>query len=347
MRDRIESSQLVTIENVLHHESKIVNIDSFTEERVRNFLSIISASMGYENAPSHKEISKELGIIPYFRGFSLENLDAPDLADFFEKFFVVGEKGMSYRENVLESGISSYYGKEITKEDIAHLTEKINEILPRLRRDTIEIESLLNYRADNLSDEEMYTLLLNFLHNIGGRWGDKKRSPFVSAAHGNTAFDKAQNFARGRDDREHFYILWGFAQLTDGTNYVETKNLTDFIRTIGVDWYDDRHSEIIIKDGIFPQKILGVFKIDRICNTESFIINPYLYQLFIAREKTSADIAKYVSENGIPVNQENFETFASDIGYQSYGYDDNSEHRWAGIIGAAAHIKLPNNYLNI
>ncbi len=344
MREIIKSSQLVTVEDVRLHGSKIVNIDSLSVERVRRFLRIISASMGYEGAPSDIETSKELGIIPYLRGFSFEYTN---VAEFFEKFFVVGEKGQSYRENVYSGGIPNYYGQEVTQEDVICLAEETNEILKKSGKNTIEIVDLLKYRDDNLSDETMYTLLLNFLHNIGGRWKDKKRSPFVSAAHGNAAFVKAENFARGKDNRELVYILWGFTQSTDGTNYVETKKLTDFIRTIGVDWYDDVHSEIIIKDGIFPQKILGVFEIDGNFDTVSFIINPYLYQLFTSGKKSSVDIAKYVSENGIPVNQENFEKFASDLGYQSYGYDNNSEHRWAGTVGAEANIQLPNNYLDI
>lgn len=345
MREIIKSSQLVTVENVHLHGSKIVNIDSLSVERVKRFLRIISASMGYEEAPSHKEISKELGIIPYFRGFPLENLGTPDVANFFEKFFVVGEKGAGYREDVLESGISQYFKQDVTEEDLILLTEEINKILLSRRLNIIKIEALLSCRDDQLSVEGMYTILLNFLHNVGGRWKDKKRSPFVSAAQGYEAFSKAEKFALGKEDRSIIYILWGFTKVTDSENYIKTSELTNFMRKIGVDWYDDIHSEIIIKDAIFPQKIFGVFEIDSSCNKITFIINPYLYQLFSSREKNSTDIAKYVSENGIPVDQENFETFASDIGYQSYGYDDNSEHRWAGTIGAAANIKLPKNYL--
>lgn len=115
-----------------------------------------------------------------------------------------------------------------------------------------------------------------------------------------------------------------------------------------VQWYDDIHSEIIIKDGIFPQNILGIFVIDNETDSKEFIINPFLYQLFHVNKGKSkyklSDLTEYVCQNGIPINQKNFEKCASSLGYRSYGYRLCDGYIRAGVLGGEPNQNLPRNH---
>lgn len=60
-----------------------------------------------------------------------------------------------------------------------------------------------------------------------------------------------------------------------------------FLEEIGGDWYEDIHSEIMLKDCLYPQNIYGILEIDYSKNNISLIINPYLYAMFLVKEENN------------------------------------------------------------
>lgn len=252
---------------------------------------------------------------------------------------------MIIRENVLSEGIEPYFNREPCMDDINELLELINSILRKNGFGSIEIETISPYIKEDIVG--IYMFLLNLVHNIGGRWDNKCRSPFVSAAYGRDGYKKALNFAQSRNGSRYSYIIMGFIRKTNVANYILTKKLSEKLGMLDVDWYQDIHSEIIIKDGIFPHNILGVFEIDNETGDKSFIINPYLYQLFDVSKKRvkygSRDLTEYICHEGIPVNQDDFDNCARSLGYQSYGYRIHDGYTFAGEIDGEADLPLPRN----
>lgn len=116
--------------------------------------------------------------------------------------------------------------------------------------------------------------------------------------------------------------------------------MTEVLQDLKIDWYKDIHSEIIIKDAIFPHYIIGVFEI--VNNNRTLVINPYLYNLFTS-DFSLKEILDLLINYSIPINQEKFNESAERLGYEVYGYDDG-ENRFMGKIGQVASIQLPNNY---
>ncbi|MDB1689313.1 hypothetical protein [Enterococcus casseliflavus] len=151
-----------------------------------------------------------------------------------------------------------------------------------------------------------YMYLLNLAHNIGGRWKNKCRSPFVSASYGSKGFATALRFAQARNTDNNSYIIWGYTNINDSGNYIFTKELSRNLGMMNVDWYEDIHSEIIIKDSIAPQNILGVYKINNETSAKQFIVNPSLYKLFYASKDMHkygfSELVNYICREGIPID---------------------------------------------
>ncbi|MBO0409971.1 hypothetical protein JZO81_02830 [Enterococcus hulanensis] len=350
----LRQASLKTVELDFEGEYKITNVDSRVVSRIHSVFNNIHLGKqrsGYFG--SSRDLYKdELDTISFFRGFTPDiNFNdnkreyERDKADYFQKFFIVGEKGKAYRENVLSEGIEPYFNREPCMDDINELLELINSILRRNSFGSIEIETISPYVKEDIMG--IYMFLLNLVHNIGGRWDNKCRSPFVSAAYGRDGYKKALNFAQGRNGRRYSYIIMGFIRKTNVVNYILTKELSEKLGMLDVDWYQDIHSEIIIKDGIFPHNILGVFEIDNETGDKSFIINPYLYQLFDVSKKRvkyrSRDLTEYICHEGIPVNQDDFDNCARSLGYRSYGYRIHDGYTFAGEIDGEADLPLPRN----
>lgn len=189
---------------------------------------------------------------------------------------------MAYREDILNEGIRPYFGYEPIKTDIIELLKFVNLNLERHGFKKIEIKVLLAHLGDDLTASYMF--LLNLAHNIGGRWENKSRSPFVSASYGRKGFKTALHFAKNRNNFKYSYIIFGFIYENNFQNYFFTKELNEKLEILNSEWHPDIHNEIILKDGIFLQNIFGVFEVDNQTGLKSFIVNPYLYQLINLRK---------------------------------------------------------------
>lgn len=114
----------------------------------------------------------------------------------------------------------------------------------------------------------------------------KRYSPFVSLTYGKNSFKTANSFAKKSAVANVAYITWAYTK-EDNRKFFMTKDMNDFLEEIGVGWYEDIHSEIMLKDCLYPQNICGVLEIDYSRNNISLIINPYLYAMFLVKEENN------------------------------------------------------------
>lgn len=339
-----KTSLKTVIQDTNRNSFKIENIDSTLVKDSLRLLTDI-----YLNSTSK--------IIPFFRGFSPEyDTDTQtdlemNTAYFFYMFFIVGEKGKAYREKVLHDGITYFHhtNEYDIDNDINVSLDFINAHLKRNNFGNIDKNELLvQFNEDKLT---AYMFILNISHNIGGRWSDKSRSPFVSAAYGIEGLDKALYFAKHNNSTDYSYVIFSYIKKSDENNYVLTKDILTRLTTLKTKWYQDIHSEIILKDGIFPNNILGVFRINNSDDSKEFIINPSLYQLLLSNKKRKRSIDKlvlrdYILQNGIPIDQNNFELYAQNLNYNSYGYRSTNGTTLGGELGHIANLDLPGNKHN-
>ena len=145
----------------------------------------------------------------------------------------------------------------------------------------------------------------------------------------------------------------GFGKKSDENNIVLTKKLTDELETFCAHWHKDIHTEMILKDCIFPDQILGVFEVSNETDDAVFIVNPGLYQLFEKYEKrfgdasskgdASSDILEYICSKGIPIDQAKFDLAAAELGYERDVVRNSNDGHELGLIGGKAYLALPNN----
>ncbi len=330
---------------------RIDNVDSTLVSKLNFILnSFYSGQINYFSVRDKQYICPET--ISFFRGFRPFSQNGIEIterekADYFQKFFVVGEKGRAYREDILDEGIRPYFGCETIETDIIELLKFVNLNLERHGFKKIEMKVLIAHLGDDLTASYMF--LLNLVHNIGRRWENKSRSPLVSASYGHKGFKTALHFAENKNVFKYSYIIFGFIRENNVQNYFFTKELNEKLGILNSEWYPDIHNEIILKDGIFPQNIFGVFEVDNQTGLKSFIINPYFYQLINLRKGKKIyrprDLIQFISQRGIPVEQRNFEEFARELGYQSYGYRFGDGYVTAGRIGGEADTHLPSEPL--
>lgn len=346
----LQRTSLKTIELDYSGEYRCINVDSILVTRIRNLLNSIyhggvrSGIYGY----ARKNENHELNVVSFFRGFRPDfnhgNYEEV-ISRYFHNYFEVGEKGKAYRENVLDDGIPTYFYDTTDSEEIDELLQLINSILKKNNFGKIKPEKIRSLIEKDTLGTYMY--LLNLAHNIGGRWENKCRSPFVSASYGSKGFETALRFAQARNTDINSYVIWGFTNINDSGNYIFTKELSRNLGMMNVNWYEDIHSEIIIKDSIAPQNILGVFEINNETSAKQFIINPSLYKLFYASKDMHrykfSELVNYICREGIPIDQSNFMKCARELGYKSYGYRLPNGQTFAGEIDREANIRLPEN----
>jgi len=325
-----------------HHDtSEIVNIETKYAGKVKRLIKALGG-YNYKYLPDISELTHLI-----FRGFQIDCREE-ELPEYFSNLFIVGEKGRFYRKQLFfdgaETDTNNFYTAEITTTDLDEVMDEVNATLAktpkkmyRLNKDDLSLLQRKGY-----SNQEVNIFLLNWLHNIGGKWENKKHSPFVSTSYGKNGFKTAASFSRrfNNELRSPSYVLIGYVKQKDRENYIYTNEMTDTLQSLKIDWYEDIHSEIIIKDAIFPHYIIGVMEI--VNNNRTLVLNPYLYNL-LASDFTLKEILKILVNYSIPINQNEFYERAEWLGYVGYGYD-NGENRFIGRIGEAASIQLPNNY---
>ena len=272
-----------------------------------------------------------------FRGFSSKNINS----NFWEWIFEVGEKGASFRKNTKisteEKSVNYFSNHNITaKENYENLLSDIQKkIMPKyipkyehLLIDYEKLEKRLNeYRELNKIDyKDMYYLLLLWLHNIGNDTGYKNDSPLISTT---TSMEVALEFANyernnNNKNKKKDYIFVILECENNICDFFETERLNNILKEIKVKWHENKNKEVMFKDAIFPQCIIGI--LEKCKDNYNFILNPALIDIINNFENftvSNEEVATFLLYLGISVNQDRFEE-----GFQSLGYD-----KWTNQIG--------------
>lgn len=265
-----------------------------------------------------------------FRGFSSENISS----NFWEWIFEVGEKGASFRKDTKISTKKkrvNYFSdhNKTAKSNYENLLSDIqNKIMPKyiqkyehLLIDYEKLEKKLNEYRDlkKIDYKDMYYLLLLWLHNIGNYTGYKHDSPLISTT---TSMEVAFKFANNNKNKDYIFVI---LECENGIcDFFETNRLNKILKEIHVNWHENIHKEVMFKDAIFPQCIIGI--LEKYEENYNFILNPALIDIINNFENftvSNEEVATFLLYLGISVNQDRFEE-----GFQSLGYD-----KWTNQIG--------------
>lgn len=260
-----------------------------------------------------------------FRGFSSKNINS----NFWEWIFEVGEKGASFRKNtkisIKEKSLNYFSNHIITaKENYENLLLDIQDrIIPNYKYNYLVSdyeklqERLEKYRIkNNIKYEDMYYLLLLWLHNIGNDTGYKHDSPLISTTTSmEVAFKFANNNKNNNNNKDYIFVI---LECENGIcDFFETDRLNKILKEINVNWHKNIHKEVMFKDAIFPQCIIGI--LEKCKDNYNFILNPALIDIINNFENftvSNEEVASILLDWGITVNQDRFEK-----GLQSLGYD--------------------------
>ncbi|MCI6272393.1 MAG: hypothetical protein MR601_05535 [Erysipelotrichaceae bacterium] len=261
-----------------------------------------------------------------YRGFSYENITN----DFWRYIFVVGEKGHHFRnETYFHRERKGYFNYDNNHElsDNENNYENVKDILKNfLYKNSNErigdripddiIESIEKYRKNNnISKRKIYYMILSWLHNIGAKTGYKLDSPYVSTTQSlKTAIDFANDrHSKMKSEKRYVYVCFlGSENILD---YFETSKLNKFLADIDINWYDNIHTEIMIKDAIFPQFLIGIFEIGE--SDSNFILNNHFLKLLSSNINVEK-LAELIIKFGIPINQSEFDDNYKKLGYSMY-----------------------------
>lgn len=281
-----------------------------------------------------------------YRGFSSKSVDS-----IFRKYiFSVGDKGDHCRNRACydscESGTRYFSDHESSgKENYYYLLSKLqNDILPKYKHKEMipNIETLKDrfeeYRINNkLEYEQMYYLLLVWLHNIGNATGLKYDSPLISTT---TSLDTAFSFKDKNSQIQYaFVILLTESKISD---YFDTNNLNKMLKEIDINWYENIHKEIMIKDSIFPHTMIGI--IEKAEKETKLILNPNLLYYLQLDLKTEF-IAEWLQKFGMRIDDTKFYEGAKKLGLNKTFEQDESGRKLFNEDGES-HIVGEINLLN-
>lgn len=274
-------------------------------------------------------LEKKGKLIVCLRGFSLPDEHEWFIKEDLNKFFVVGQKGREYlqRTEGKRSNLYTYEmnDREALVKEIQALYKEANGLLKKKKSEWVDgqiSEKFTNTDEDKTIEELQYNkvFLTAFLHNIGNLWSGKKTSPLISATYGKKKKEIARKFATNSLDgvpRNNGFITLGYIPIEERCFEVLTEDLNKELERLGVKWYNDIHQEVMLLDGIMPQRIIGVFEVFQDSPIEKFILNPWVYKMFLENEH-------FNYKRGININQENFDEFAQDLKYGAYILENES-----------------------
>lgn len=343
-------TSLKTITFSISGGARLENVESILISKLNIILNNLYYNRRkYYNKSEDKNEENE-SVERVLRGFKLDCFEdefesvhygeCDKIAEFFKRFFVVGAKGNAYRDNITRDDNIAYFTNREYKTEIHRLLDLINSVLEKNDFGKIDYDKLRDVIGE---ESKMYEFLLILAHNVGNKWENKSKSPFLSTTYGRDAFKTALKFAQHKNKGKYSYII--FAISNDKSKHgFKTVDFDQYLRRLNVEWYDDIHSEKIIKDAIFPHHIIGVFQVDNYSKSKSFIINPYLYRMIETAVKSKCfnyyKLHDYICNYGIQVEQSDFAQFASALGYKSYGLLNEENEVHAGLIGENVSLHL-------
>ena len=281
-----------------------------------------------------------------YRGFSYKFVDS----DFWNFIFTVGEKGSHFRNetyNEIHGKNTNYFSNHNISSEQNYrtlLSELQNNIIPKYKHKNKipNIENLTDrferYRTKkNIEYEDMYYILLAWLHNIGDVTGLKYDSPLVSTT---TSLDVAFTFNDQENKPKYAYVIL----LSDRNicDYLDTNNLNKILKELDINWHDNIHKEIMFKDAIFPHSIVGV--IEKIKEETKLVINPNLLHLLKHSIDTNFKV-EILEKIGIPIKSTDFDEGIKALGYDKIVEQKESDRTISNSNGES-YVVGPVNPLN-
>ena len=306
-----------------NNEMKVDNLGLFNE--VDKFVSIEKNKLGfkkYELIPlKSDEINYLKSIIATLemdedvylctRGDSKKDKHANFINKQLYDFFIVGDKAKYHSEKPDEKYHHTRNDEKII-DDLKELVLKCNEVLERKSAGKFPDRFILDIKNLHLKKQERWKLvLLAFLHNKGNDDYFKPYSSFASLTYGQGKYDTAKMFAIERNKKG---VIYTYILEEDSKQYLKTEDMNQLLKNYDIEWYEDKHNEIMILNGLFPHNVIGFFEIDK-NSTKRFILNYWFHQKikdYLCRK------SNFDYKNGVKINQENFKEAAIRLGYGSF-----------------------------
>lgn len=226
-------------------------------------------------------------------------------------FFIVGTKA-KFHNNQPDGIFQHTLNDRKIIDDIKDIVLKCNEVLGEKSDGNFPDRLILDIEDLPEKNQESWKFaLLAFLHNKGNDDYFKPYSGLVSLTYGQGKYDTAKKFAIERNKKGFIYT---YILRKDLKQYFKTEDMNQLLKKYGVEWYEDKHNEIMILNGLFPHNIVGFFEVSKSTN-KRFILNPWFHSQI--KHDLNCKL-KFEYKNGVPINQEGFLDAAKRLGYNSF-----------------------------
>ena len=244
------------------------------------------------------------------RGDSKKGEHADFINEQLYDFFIVGDKAKYHSAQPANQYQHTLSEREII-DDIKELLLKCNEVLENKSAGKFPDRFISDIENLHIKKKESWKfVLLAFLHNKGNDDYFKPYSGFASLTYGQGKYDTAKKFAIERNKKG---VVYTYILKKDSKQYFKTEDMNQRLKKYDVEWYEDKHSEIMLLNGLFPHNVIGFFEIDK-NSTKRFILNYWFHQ------QIKDDLCRksnFDYKNGVEVLQENFQEAAIRRGYNS------------------------------
>jgi hypothetical protein len=300
--------------NTVNSNAKFVKIDNNIKNKFITFID---------------NLEKDSSVILCTRGDSYKSKQMTS-AIILRDVFLVGQKVRTHSSNdcILNKYNKTYKNKNKSEliQDITDLIKELNNNIKCYPYKEKPLSGSFNQHIiDNLTDISLDINILNnhkyfllaFLHNTYKNSIFNRNTPFISLAHGKDKYNIANKFALGFDKDNNNYtkkngyiFLYCLPCESQLDEYVVTSNLGDAISQMGIQNYEDKYSEIILTNGMYPHFLFGIFRIINY-KIDRFTINPALVHLLDNKQK-------FNYQEGLKIDQTDLKKQALQLGYTSY-----------------------------
>lgn len=312
-------------ENVFENE-----MDFFTvKDMQRDFTKIDSEIIISKFKDLMHKLESNPNVILCMRGASKTYKEFLTI-DNLKKFFIVGQKVNAHINEPIDKKYR-HIEKLNKKNLILEIKQIIEEINTQIKNNPHRkkplkgkisnkfIKNLKNCNILNLNKIKIF--FLAFLHNSYKNKKFNSITPFLSMARGKEKFKIAKKFALGNDTKMDGYVfLYSLCTKSDRNipdQYIITEDFMKVLKKIGLRFFEDRYSEVMLLNGMYPHYLLGIIKIKNKIISE-FIMNPALEEVLKLNQEF-----KY--EEGLKINQTNFKELAKELGYKTFFYTNGSK----------------------
>lgn len=176
---------------------------------------------------------------------------------------MIDKDAMIYYINVYGNKLNEYSRKfKILSENTSHINDFVNNLIEEV-----------NFEENTKKLVVLKEWLFYALHTMGER-EFSRITPWLSCSFGETRFDTASKFGRGREN--HYYVImdsW-VSKCEENNAYMSMDYVNSILKEYELKWFDNRNNEIMLKYGIFPQQLVGYYFFDRGV-LEKYVINKH------------------------------------------------------------------------